>query len=339
MPFFDTILRCSVSLIKPLTLGSLSFPVNIIQGPLAGVSCAPFRRLIWRYSQPAFACTEMISCKTLLHKPIVAQRRFIEKDKDEGPVCFQLSSSDPAELAQAVERVTGFGADLIDLNCGCPVKKIRKRGAGSRLLAEPEKLYQLICAMKVSTHVPVSVKIRVDGGSGDQFNGDMVNMLRSAAPDFVVVHGRHHTEHYETACQYEQIQYFVENLDMPVIGNGDIACVDSLRAMLQTGCAGVMIARAGVGQPWLIAQLISELSGKSYALPSRHEIGQLFLEHIYSLVDLLANERFAVYQARTLIKYYARSLPHRQALCAKVNLCQSISELALICAEVFTDKG
>src|SRR5579862_9384479 len=134
-------------MIKPLIINNKSFPINIIQGPLAGVSCMPFRLLTWRYSQPAFSCTEMISCKTLIYQPKIA-KRYLQKHPKEGPVCFQLSGNDPKELTEAVKIATDHGADLIDLNCGCPVKKIRKRGAGSSLLTDTSTLYQLIHAMK-----------------------------------------------------------------------------------------------------------------------------------------------------------------------------------------------
>ncbi|HYF97847.1 MAG TPA: tRNA-dihydrouridine synthase family protein, partial [Coxiellaceae bacterium] len=246
-------------MIDPLILGGKSFANNIIQGPLAGVSCAPFRLLTWRYSEPAFTCTEMISCKTLLHQSKELQKRFIYKDPAEGPVCFQLSANNPLELAQAVSLVIDQGADLIDLNCGCPVKKIRSKGAGSSLLMDPRKLYQLIRAMKDNTSVPVSIKIRVEGKSTDNFNAEIAQVVADAGADFLVVHGRHWTEHYETPCNHEQIQFFVENLKIPVIGNGDIADLESLQKMFATGCSGVMIGRAGVGQPWLIRQLIHEM--------------------------------------------------------------------------------
>lgn len=324
-------------IIKPLTIGNKTFPVNVIQGPLAGVSCAPFRRLLWRYSQPAFACTEMISCKTLLHKPMIAQKRFIDKAADEGPVCFQLASNDPIELAEAVRRVTDYGADLIDLNCGCPVKKMRSRYMGSRLLSDPDKLYHLIRAMKENTTVPVSVKIRVDG-QVDSFNDEVIGALKSAAVDFVIVHGRHYTEHYETPCHYDQIQYFVERLDIPVIGNGDIACEASLKKMLATGCAGVMISRASVGQPWLIDKLLATFQKRSFRTPSLREVGEVFVEHIESLAALLNSEKFAVLQARTLAKYYAKGQPMMPALMLDMNTCDSLDALRAICACYFNPK-
>lgn len=322
-------------MIKTLQLGNKTFPVNIIQGPLAGVSCAPFRLLTWRYSQPAFSCTEMISCKTIIHQPLLAQQRYLVKDPQEGPVCFQLSGTDPHELAEATKRVTDYGADLIDLNCGCPVKKIRSKGAGSGHLTNPAKLYQLIIAMKQNTHLPVSIKIRVEGGSDDKFNHDIAQVVQDAGVDFLVVHGRHWTEHYETPCNYDEIQFFVEQLKIPVIGNGDIKDLASLKQMLATGCAGVMIVRAGVGQPWLIAKLMAEMQQEKFMMPSSQEIAAVFIEHVERLIELLKSEKLAILQARKFAKYYGRGIEQRTAFCEEMNVCESLLCLKEICKKYF----
>lgn len=321
-------------MISPLKLGDLSFPVNIIQGPLAGVSCAPFRELIWEHSQPAFSYTEMISCKTLLHHKSAPQR-FLTISPFEGPVCFQLSGSCPIELGQATKIVTDYGANLVDLNCGCPVNKIRTRGAGSSLLKNPVLLYQLIKAMKSNTHLPVSIKIRVDGTSGDGLNAEIARVVQDAGADFITVHGRHWTQHYETPCNYEQIQFFVEQLKIPVIGNGDIACIDSLKKMLSTGCAGVMLGRASVGQPWLIGQLIAQMKGENTTPPSLTQRSAMFLKHTSELAQLLQSEKFAVIQARKFAKYYARDLENKAAFCEAVNVCESLDSLHTICSHFF----
>jgi tRNA-dihydrouridine synthase B len=327
--------RSWLRLIGPLQLGSKTFPVNIIQGPLAGISCAPFRLLTWQYGQPAFSCTEMISCKTLIYQEQKNQQRFIQKDSAEGPVCFQLASNDPSELAEAVKRVTGWGADLIDLNCGCPVKKIRRKGAGSSLLSDAGKLHQMIHAMKQNTHVPVSIKIRVEGGAEDVFHQEIVKVVKDAGVDFLIVHGRHWTEHYETPCHHDDIEFFVNELTIPVIGNGDIKCVDSLKEMFATGCAGVMISRAGVGQPWLIKKLMAEMQNQSFAIPTREERGKLYLRHVEQLAQLLESEKFALLQARNFAKYYTREFENRQEFCSAVNACESISQLEKICLQYF----
>jgi tRNA-dihydrouridine synthase B len=321
--------------IRPLTLGNSQFSVNIIQGPLAGVSCAPFRRLTRQYGNPAFSCTEMISCKTLIHQSSLSQRRLIAIDPGEGPVCFQLSGTDPQELAQATQLVTASGADLIDLNCGCPVKKIRSRGAGSSLLSDAGKLFQLITVMKQNTHLPVSIKIRVDANSGDKFNQEIASAVADAGADFLIVHGRHWTQHYETPCQYDEIKFFVDALRIPVIGNGDIACLSSLQKMFATGCAGVMLGRAGVGRPWLAQQLIAGMREEEFSLPSVMQVGEMFLEHVHGLSKLLENEKFALLQSRKLAKYYARRLLQRTEFCAAVNQCENLADLSQIIPNFF----
>jgi tRNA-dihydrouridine synthase B len=322
-------------MIKPLLLGNKTFPVNLIQAPLAGVSSAPFRLLTWEYSKPAFTCTEMISCKTLIHQPKLAQQRYLAKVPGEGPVCFQLSGSDPSELAQAVGIASEAGADLIDLNCGCPVKKIRSKGAGSKLLVNPGRLYHLIHAMKQNTSLPVSVKIRVQGDSDERFNHEIAKAIAEAGADFLVVHGRHWTEHYERPCRHKEIEFFVSELKIPVIGNGDIADSASLEKMFATGCAGVMIGRAGVGQPWLIGKLMADRRGQAFDLPTSAEIGGIFLRHALMLAELLGNEKFAILQVRKLAKYYGRSLPNRMEFAGAVNQVESLQGLEKLCLQYF----
>lgn len=305
----------------PLTLGNKHFPVNIIQGPLAGISSAPFRLIASRYGKPAFTCTEMISCKTLVYQSKNIISRFLQKLPGEGPLCVQLSGTCPDELGEAVRIATDYGADLIDLNCGCPVKKIRRRGAGSAHLGEPRGLYRLITAMKKNTILPVSIKIRVDGLSPDGFNHAVLQAVRDAGATFVNVHGRHWRDDYNTPCHYEQIRYFVEELAIPVIGNGDVCNAETYSNMLATGCAGVMIARASVGQPWLLQNPAVAVQ------PPAPTVGAMFMEHVLLLADFLKSDNMALKQARTFCRYYARHLPERTAFCATIDSCIDVPAL------------
>lgn len=323
-------------MISTLQLGNKSFPINLIQGPLAGYSNAPFRLLTWQYGMPAFTCTEMISSKALINQPKRSFERYVNKGIGEGPVCFQLSGNDPKELAQAAKLVTDYGADLIDLNCGCPVKKIRRKGMGSSLLENPSHLFDLITALKNNTSLPVSIKIRVEGHQ-DQTNKNIVKVIQDAGADFVIVHGRHWSENYDTSCRYDQIEYFVQELKIPVIGNGDIACPASLKKMFATKCAGVMIARAGVGQPWLIAQLAAMLRNNDFIVPTLRDIGEIFLRHVNNLSQLFDNEKFTIVQARKLVKYYARGISNKVDLVNAVNGCNSLASLEKISQRYFVD--
>jgi len=277
----------------------------------------------------------MISCKSLIHRSQLHHRRYVAKDSNEGPVCFQLFGGDPVELAEATKMVTGYGADVVDLNCGCSVRKVRSQGAGSSLLDNPAKLYQLICAMKNSTHLPVSVKIRVAIPGNEKLNTEIAKVVDEAGADFLVVHGRHWREGYDAPCRYDAIKFFVEQLKIPVIGNGDVACTESLKKMFATGCAGAMIGRAGVGQPWLIRKLIAQMQQKEFIPPSIQEIGEMFIEQIELLRVLLESEKFAVLQARKLASRYTCGLPHRSEFCVAVNACNNLHDLKEICCRYF----
>jgi tRNA-dihydrouridine synthase B len=322
-------------LIKPLKIADKTFPINLIQGPLAGYSCSAFRLLTWEYSRPAFTCTEMISCNALEYKPLLSQRRYIEKDSKEGPVCFQIFGNDPVKIGNAAKMVTDFGADLIDINCGCPVKKVRRQGAGSKLLTDPTTLYKLLAAMKKSTHLPIAAKIRVENNGRDKFHNEIIKAVNDAGVDFLVVHGRHWNDNYKTPCNYEHIKFFVDELKIPVIGNGDVACIESLKKMLATGCAGAMIGRAGVGQPWLIQKLVAQMNNQEFTAPSLKEIGDVFVRHVELLEKLLGSEKFALLQARKITGAYTQGLQNKKDLCAAINSCNSQQELRDICLQYF----
>lgn len=321
-------------MIHALSIGQRQFPVNLIQGPLAGISSPPFRRLIWQQSHPAFSYTEMISCKTLIHPSKILHQRFTSKDAQEGPVCFQLSGKNPKELSEAAIIATDYGADLIDLNCGCSVKKIRRKGTGSRLLDDLSHLYRLISSLRKSTNLPLLIKIRV--GETEIFNRELAKVIGEAGADAVVVHGRYWYENYNTPCHLDEIQVLVETLKIPVIGNGDVADLASLKKMLSTGCSGVMIARASVGQPWLIRQLIAEMNHELFSTPTTPVVGELFIEHVAQLISFLGNESLAILQARNFAPHYARYLSNKETFCTKINTCDQFEKFKEICSDYFS---
>ncbi len=304
----------------------------LIQGPLAGVSCSPFRALAQDYGGADYCYSEMISAKTLLQTRIA--KRYTHKAPNEGKLCIQLSTTDPHELRAACQKALDYGADFLDLNCGCPVNKIRKKGAGSKLLANTQLLGQLIETMKTTSSVPVSVKIRVDGHSHDHFNLDVLKTVESAGADRLIVHGRHWREDYSTACHYSQIAALVRQASIPLIANGDVSDIKSLNALLSTGCAGVMISRAAVGQPWLFAQLRAQWQGHTYTKPNLAEIGHCFLTHIKGLI-CLDGEKKAVLQARQLGKYYARTNINHGEYLPRLYQVKTFKDCQMLVADFF----
>lgn len=290
--------------VKKLTIGSLSFDSNVIQSPLAGISCSAMRRLSWRFGGLAYACTEMLSSHQLA-KRIDRSPRYHHIAVDEGPVCFQLAGTCPNLMAKATVEAQRYGASLIDLNVGCPMPKIRCKGSGSTLLANPKLLHDLILAIKKEASCPVTVKIRTDGDSGDNYNPLVLDALLNAKPDALIVHGRHWTTDYDSTLFYNDIRFFAENCTFPVIANGNVRCGKTAKLLLDTtGANGLMIARAAIGRPWVCRQVHNELQGIAFTRPNLEEQLNLFIDHLDGLIQLERDEYLACIQARRLIKHY-----------------------------------
>lgn len=291
---------------QTLAIGSIDFDSAIIQGPLAGISCSAMRRLAWPFGGLAYTCTEMLSAHQLA-KHLDRSPRYYHIAADEGPVCFQLSGTKPELLEQATVAAQEYGARLVDLNVGCPKPKIRSKGGGSALLQEANQLKQLILAMKRAASCPVTVKIRTDGDSGDGFNPYVLEALQEARPDALIVHGRHWTTEYSTPLFFDDIRYFVDQCDFPVIANGDVIDGASAKNLInKTGAAGVMIARAAIGRPWICQKVARELAGQTFEIPTLQQQCDLFLTHLKRLIELENNEYLACIQARRLIKHYLK---------------------------------
>ena len=325
------LLLCAVLLLESSLLHARLKRFKIVQGPLAGVSCSVFRDLIWQYSQPAWVYSEMISCKTILNGSEQIKNRYLHVSEHEGPVCMQIATSDPSECAKACQVLNEMPINMIDLNVGCPVKKIRKRQQGSFLLSDSKRLAMIIQAMRDHTDKAISVKIRVDGGSNQAYNESVLEVVNAKKPDFLVVHGRHHQDGYDVPCDLSQIAFFARHASMPVIGNGDVCDVTSTQNMLDTGCAGAMISRATVGAPWLIAQIQSELGeGRRCISLSQAQRWQVFIKHIHRLAAFLGGEKHALLHAKGLIKYYAKRNGFSKSLLDLVRKVSTLDDLVRI---------
>ena len=321
-------------MLSRLQIGNKTFLSNLIQAPLAGISCSPFRSLVWQFGGVAYCCTEMLSAKELAYD-VKRSPRYYTKSSAEGPLCWQISGNDANELARAATKVVEKGADLIDLNCGCPQPKIRKKHCGSRLLEDERHLSSLVRAIKQHADVPVTMKIRIDRGNNDFCGPSLAKACEEAGVDAIIVHGRHWTDDYTNPACLDSIAKVAEGINIPVIGNGDINDAASLQKMFaHTGCAGVMIARASVGQPWLFQKLNAEASGHTYEPPTTVGIGTLLLRHVEGLMGL-EGEAVAVMQARRFAKYYARDLPSVKSFTEQVNTAVTYADLQAIVDEYF----
>jgi tRNA-dihydrouridine synthase B len=265
-----------------LKIGDLTLPNRLIQGPLAGYSCAPFRTLFNHYRPPAYCVTEMSSAIDILHKH-AANSRYVYRAPQEQILAYQIAGTEPHILAQAAQQLQFNGADIIDINCGCPKPKIRKKGAGSALLEEPEQLMRIVKEVRASITVPLTIKIRIQAGT-----------------DALIVHGRRWIDDYDVASDLKQIAQIKKSVTIPVIANGDIHDVASLhRAVELSGCDAYMISRAGSGKPWLYQELLQQ----ERVVVCLTEKINLFMKHLHELA-ILEDEYKAILQSKSLVRYY-----------------------------------
>jgi len=322
-------------LFQAFTIKDKTFPSNVVQGPLAGYSCAPFRRLFWRYGGLGFAVSEMISSNDILHRE-ARPTRYLLRDSDEQFTVFQIAGNQLPAIAKATEIVSKAGADMVDLNCGCPVKKIRSKGQGSKLLEDPQQLFAVVQTIKSHTDALVSVKIRIPKNSDDFSIFAALEAIEKAGADCLIVHGRHWTERYDVESDIAEIAHIVQQTKLPVIANGDAADTQSLKKIYEgTGAQGVMVARAGVGQPWLFAQMKAECEGMPFTRPSLEKQGHLFLEHLEYLMQI-EGEKTAVLQGRKCAKYYARYIENRNTFVKKAQQANTFSETEALVQTYFT---
>jgi tRNA-dihydrouridine synthase B len=285
---------------SPFYIGSLKFPNRLIQGPLAGISAAPFRRLFYQFLAPAYTVTEMISAQDLLTKHTV-HSRYLYRAPEEKRLCYQLAGVDPLVMAQAALKLQHIGADLIDINCGCPKPKIRKKGAGSALMENPEHLSLIVRRVREQIRIPLTVKLRIHGTPMDV---TLAKMLEQAGADALIIHGRRWTDSYDNPCDFQHIGFIKQHLCIPVIANGDIRDNDSLdQAIMESNADAYMISRAGCGRPWLYQHLLQQ-----QPIPPPLAISfDSFMQHVHHLGQL-ESEYQAVIQSRTFVRYYFRHL-------------------------------
>jgi tRNA-dihydrouridine synthase len=290
--------------LKPIKLKNILFNSPIIQGPLAGYSCSAFRDLIWQYSSPAFCYTEMLPAQQLCNENGLINR-FTHKSKYEGFLCYQLSGNNPSILAHATSLAINLGADCIDLNAGCPKKKIRKKGHGSAILEDVELLYKCLVAMRNITNKPIILKMRIDI---DIFKSiDVVNAAHQANIDAIVVHGRSWKDDYNINCQWEKVALLPKH--KPIIINGDLDNIESInRALEISSTHHIMISRASMGQPNLINSILNNTKIENNLYKSSHWL----LQHLTKL-EKISNKQLTFLQSRSIVRYYAKKLSNTEA--------------------------
>jgi tRNA-dihydrouridine synthase B len=270
---------------KPFAIGPHVIEHPVMLAPMAGVTDRPFRQLCRRLGA-SYAVSEMLSCDLSLLRTAKTQFRM-NHDGEPGPIAVQIAGSDPKALATAAQHNVANGAQIIDINMGCPQKKVAKKMCGSALLAEPQLVQNICQAVVDAVDVPVTLKTRL-GTDEDNLNIQLIAELAEAAGIAALfVHGRTKAQKYQGSSDHRLIAQVKQAAQIPVIANGDIdGPLKAATVLQETGCDGIMIGRAAQGNPWIFQQIRSHLAtGQATPPPPTEEIIQVMYEHVKNLHD------------------------------------------------------
>ena len=264
---------------------SRSLECPIIQSPLAGVSDQIFRKFVRRWAPKALLFTEMVNAKSL--ELGHGEEKVIELSEESGPIGVQLFDHRPDSMIDAAIKAELAGAFLIDINMGCPVKKIARKGGGSALLREPELAQEIVKKVSKAISIPLTVKIRLGWCESSSDPISFALGLQKAGAQLITVHGRTRRQGFSGTANWEAISKIKNVLDIPVIANGDIKnSRDALKCLEITNADGVMIGRASMGAPWLVGQIDDEINNqKTFRTPDAKMKVSVALEHLKLLIS------------------------------------------------------
>ncbi len=308
-----------------LRIGGLALRTWVIMAPLAGITNLPFRLLVKRLGA-GLVTTEMVSARGLItgHK---RTRRYLTSDPRERPLAVQIFGHEADVMAAAARRVVEEGASVVDINMGCPVKKVVKTGAGAALLRAPQAVAAIVSAVRRVCAVPVTVKIRA-GWSPEHVSAcEIGRVIQDCGADAITVHPRFATQGFCVPADWELIAQVKRCLQIPVIGNGDVSEPSlALKMRGDTGCDGVMIGRAAIGNPWIFRQILQLEQGLPAPMASLAERRSVLLEHFGHLRVTMSEHRAALIM-RGLLLWYTRGLPHSSRFRAGINRITDLDSL------------
>ena len=289
-----------------MNIGHLQLKNNVFLAPMAGITDLPFRTVVRSFGC-GLAFTEMVSGSGLI-RGTEKTFRYLASSPADRPLGVQLFGCDPETLAAAARVAAEREADLLDVNMGCPVKKVAKTGSGASLMRDPERAAAILRAVRKASALPLTVKIRA-GWNARQVNAlEIGQIAEECGVDAVILHPRTADQGFAGLSDWGLIAALKERLRIPVIGSGDIRCPeDAARMLRETGCDGVMVGRGVLGNPWIIGNILSHLSGTGISAPSLSAREEIIRRHLTLAIDFYG-EKVGTRDFRKHLLWYTKGL-------------------------------
>jgi tRNA-dihydrouridine synthase B len=337
-------------------IGSIEFPSPLVVAPMAGMTDTAFRRLVKRQGGCGLVVTEMVSSEGLV-RGIDRTLEYAEYTEEERPIALQIFGGNPQTMAEAARIVEGMGADVVDVNMGCPVKKIAKHNAGCSLMREPEHAARIVAAMTTAVSIPVTVKMRAGWSDAERNAPTLARMVQDAGAAAVTIHGRTAEQSYSGLADWDLVSRVAADLTIPVLGSGDCLEPEQIVSRLRAGVAGVLVGRGVLRNPWILAQSADISSGRVPRNVTMEDRGRFLLDYIDLLLDQRENEaagfrhvapgpmpdsapasgheRWVINKLRALCAWYSKGLDAGSHLRVRVNRVDRVAQLRDAIEEFF----